>query len=102
MSDNNDYIVLVVGQDFEQLDHWMGSKRLEVGDNCLYRPKERKLIVKHDFGDTMYYACSKTQDYRNLQGFRGHYVIFLAGDYPSELINTAVYRSARTGLVREI
>ena len=101
MSNDNDYIVLVVGQDFKQLDHWMESKRLEVGDNHLYKPKERKLIVKQGFGDTIYYAWSKTQDYRNLQGFRGHYVIFLEGDYSSGLINTAVYRCARKGLISE-
>lgn len=101
MNNDRDYIVLVVGQDFRQLDNWMENKRLEVGDNHLYKPKERKLIIKHDSGDTIYYACSKTQDYRNLQGFRGHYVIFLEGDYSSELINTAVYRNSRRGLIND-
>ncbi len=99
---NNDYTVLVVGQDFKQLDHWLEGKILEVGDNYLLKPKDRKLIVKHEHGDTVYYTWSKTQDYRNLQCFRGHYVIFLEGDYPSGLINTAVYRCGRKGLISEL
>lgn len=99
MSDN-DYIVLVVGQDFGQLTHWFASKMLEIGDGgYLFKPKEYKLTTKHEYGDTIYYGWSKTQDYRNLQGFRGHFVLFLEGEYPSGLINTAVYRCARRGLV---
>lgn len=98
MSDER--IVLVVGQDFGQITHWMASKMLEVGDgNYVYKIKERKLHVKGEFEDIVYYSWSKTQDSRNLQGFQGHYPIFLAGEYSSELINRAVYRCARRGLV---
>lgn len=95
-----DYIVLVIGQDNKQLDAWLRDKVNEIGvDKCLYKPKELKLHVKGGHQDTVFYCHSKTQDMQCLQGFRGQYVVFLEGEYHSSLINQAVFRCARKGLV---
>lgn len=96
------YIVLVVGQDYDQITEWMYLKLNKEGSTAIYNKKDRKLTVSSEDFTTTYYGYSKNVDINSLQGIRAHYCIFLEGDYSSSLVNEVIKRCSRTGLISEI
>ena len=87
-----------MGQSYEQVQEWLTNKAIELGeDNCKYVPKILTLETKED----VHYGYSKDMEYHKLLAFKGDYVVFLEGEYPSDLINLVVYRCARTRQQRE-